>query len=168
MTPTHIIIHHSLTKDSGTVSWGAIRHYHKSYACNGTIISEELANELAAEGKPIKVPWVDIGYHVGVELVNEDYEILLGRMPHIPGAHCARGGMNAVALGLCAVGNFDVVKPPHEQWLLTMKITNYFRKIYKIPIVAVSGHREFDPSKTCPGNLWDMDRFREDLGLLAY
>jgi hypothetical protein len=166
--PTYIIIHHSLTKDSGTVSWGAIRHYHKSYACNGTIISEELAKELEADGKPVKRPWLDIGYHVGTELINEDYEILLGRMPSVQGAHCAAAGMNAVSLGICNVGNFDVVKPPHEQWMLCLKVTNYFRNLYSIPVVAVNGHREFDPHKTCPGKLWDMARFREDLESFPY
>jgi len=164
MTPTHIIIHHSLTKDTGTVSWGAIRHYHKSYAYQGNIITKETADELIADGKTIKRPWLDIGYHVGIELVNEDYEILLGRMPNVRGAHCPP--MNGKSIGICAIGNFDVAQPPREQWLLTLRVAHYFSKVYDIFPANVKGHRDYNPHKTCPGNFWDMDQFREDLSCL--
>ena len=58
MKPLKIIIHHSLTKDSGTVSWGAIRRYHTSPPPDG----------------PADGHWDDIGYHAGIELVYTEFE----------------------------------------------------------------------------------------------
>jgi len=135
--PRYIIIHHSLTKDSETVSWGAIRRYH----------TKELG-------------WADIGYHFGIEQIGEEYEILMGRMPDQHGAHCKQHNMNTQSIGICCVGNFDDTPPVYEQWMKCLMLCRYIMQIYNIPASNVFGHREFADYKTCPGTKWDMNRFR--------
>lgn len=138
MIPREIILHHSLTADSGTVSWGAIRRYHTD-----------------------AMGWRDIGYHFGVELVGEDYEVLLGRTPLEDGAHTV--GHNQTGIGICFVGNFDDDPVPAAQWLAGIKLVRWLMAAYGIPAKAIHGHREFAPYKTCPGILFDVDRFILDV-----
>ena len=80
MKYSHIVLHHSLTKDGSTVSWDNIRDYHINV--NG---------------------WSDIGYHFGIELVENDYQILVGRPLRRDGAH-AKGEMNKLASASCSAG----------------------------------------------------------------
>ena len=140
MNPEYIILHHSLTKDSETVSWGVIRKYH--------------VHDLG---------WRDIGYHFGVELLRGDYEILMGRMMTDSGAHCPQGGMNGKSLGVCFIGNFDEAPPATGLWKLGIKLVSSLCSIFDIPRDHVGGHREYNPAKTCPGKLFDLDVFRTDL-----
>jgi len=137
MRPEYIIIHHSLTQDRRTVSWGAIRRYHKG-----------------------DLGWRDIGYHFGVELVDDHYEILMGRFPNEEGAHCKQQSMNRHSVGVCCVGNFDVMPPPVEQYELCLKLTRYLMMLFAITPERVLGHRELAEHKTCPGKMWNMDHFR--------
>ena len=137
--PTHLIIHHSETKDSGTVSWGAIRKYHTT----------------------VKRPrWSDIGYHFGVEDVNGFPEMLLGRMPNLQGAHCYAQGMNRKALGLCVIGNFDLIEPPELKFDLAARVSSWICQVLCIPTENILGHGEVDARKTCPGLKFDMNKFR--------
>jgi hypothetical protein len=138
MNPTRIILHCSATEDGRTVSWGAIRRYH-----------------VEQRG------WADIGYHFGVELVNEGYEILLGRFPDQTGAHCL--GQNFDSLGICFVGEFDELSPPPAQWRRGIGLTAWLCRRYLIPADRVFGHRQFEPAKTCPGLAFDLDLFRNEL-----
>lgn len=140
MRPTHIVLHHSLTADSNTVSWAAIKAYH----------TQELH-------------WRDIGYHLGIEQVDGSYQILMGRMMTDPGAHCVEQAMNATGLGICFVGNYDLCAPPAEMWRLGLRLVNSLREIFLIPRENVRGHREFAGYKSCPGAKFNMNRFRQDL-----
>jgi N-acetylmuramoyl-L-alanine amidase len=136
MIPKLIIMHHSLTKDSGTVSWEAIRKYHQE-----------------VKG------WSNIGYHFGIELVGDKYVVFTGRSPASMGAHCL--GYNNRSLGICLVGNFNETTPPPEQWETAMALCAKLCTVYGIE--QILGHREADKSRTCPGSLFDMDKFRIDV-----
>lgn len=139
MKPTHIILHHSLTADSQTVSWGAIRRFHV-----------------------IDRGYREIGYHFGIELAGPSYEILSGRMPDETGAHTI--GYNERSLGICLVGNFDADEPPAAQWRTGIKLVRWMVRQYGIPVDNIIGHREAEGvTKSCPGKMFDLDKFRADV-----
>lgn len=144
MKPEYIIIHHSLTEDGKTVSWGAIRNYHVN-----------------------TMKWLDISYHYGIELVNDHYEVLKGRMDTEDGAHCL--GFNGNALGICVVGNFDHAAPSPVQLALLVKLVKSLMAIHGISRERVIGHHESfalrgkNVEKSCPGNFFSMRSFRESL-----
>lgn len=134
-----IMLHHSLTKDSETVSWGAIRRFHTE-----------------TQG------WKDIGYHYGVELVGDQYEALVGRPENQVAAACKEGGMNTLAIHICCVGNYDLVAPPLA--MLERLRDSLLRPImerHHITPDHILGHRDFAPYKTCPGTMFDLDVVRK-------
>lgn len=163
MKPSAIVLHHSLTKDGETVSWGAIRRYHTSYKYAGKIITREEATGMIDRGKSVSRPFIDIGYHIGIELAGDRYEALFGRMMDQVGAHCRDGGMNHESVGICLVGNFDHEPPPIDQWNLTLKVVRSLMNLFEIKREDVFGHREFAGYKSCPGWCFDLDRFRQNL-----
>ena len=148
MKPEWIVIHHSATRDSGTVSWDAIKRYHMEV--NG---------------------WQDIGYHYGVELVGDSYVVLFGRQPTVAGAHSKELNFNNKSLGVCLVGNFDEAPPPAEQLKAAAWIVKILMRTFGIPVERVIGHRDvglmagFDwklgPQvyKSCPGSQFLMPAF---------
>lgn len=138
MLRTHIMLHHSLTQDSGTVSWGAIRRYH-----------------MQTEG------WRAIGYHYGVELVADHHEAMIGRSELEQAAACPQGSMNERAIHVCCVGNFDLGPPPAEmlEALVHLVLLPVMGR-YGIPAQRIVGHHDFNPAKTCPGTQFDLDQVR--------
>lgn len=157
-----IVLHHSATKDSGTVSWPAIEKFHRE--TNG---------------------WRDVGYHGGVEQVapldgdlrDYAYQALVGRPDYDVAAACKEAGMNAVGIHLCFVGGFDAAPPPKRMlevgaqrfiipWMREHGITpdriighrdaglmegKDWRKI------SAGGVREY---KSCPGAQFNIDAVR--------
>lgn len=146
----YVIVHHSLTEDSGTVSWGAIRKYHM-----------------------ITQRYTDIGYQFGIEDVNGRPEILIGRIPSREGAHCKELGMNHNSYGVCVIGNFDIAPPSEMIMRSTVGLIRWLMEWNPIPRANVLGHREVGlmaghdwrdgKYKTCPGTQFDMNHLRQML-----
>lgn len=144
MKRTHIVVHHSLTADSETVSWAAIERHH--IETNG---------------------WADIGYHAGIEIVASSkfsrfaYQALLGRPEDQKAAACKEGDMNDVGLHVCCVGNFDLAPPSIELVTrLVQRVIEPWMRRYSIPAERIVGHRDFAPYKSCPGMRFDLDVIR--------
>lgn len=159
-----IIIHHSLTKDSRIVDWQQIRVYHTSYRVDGKIVSKEeyelrLKNK---NGKIFEPAWEDIGYHFGIEIINNIPEVLVGRGLNKVGAHTR--GENVESIGICFVGNFDIIEPPQEVLDIALdRIIIPLCEIFELSAKDIYGHRDFCPYKTCPGKLFDLERIKEPI-----
>jgi len=139
--PRWIVIHHSLSKDdSQTRNWDAIRKYHLSKG------------------------WRDVGYHFGIEYVEGKLKVLEGRAVGDRGAHAI--GFNRSSIGICLVGNFDNVSPSQDQFSALASLCRGLQRDFDIDRDQVIGHREtYDKrnvarEKSCPGELFDMDKFR--------
>lgn len=154
----YIVIHHSLTDDGESVSWGAIRKWHMGAHPQSTYRES---------------PMRDIGYHAGIEMINDHPEILLGRMLQETAGACRELGMNYSGVHLVVVGDFDKAPPPIPLWAMAIRLIRSWMLLFNIDKNHVLGHREvgvlagFDwqvgEYKSCPGKLWDMDQFRLDL-----
>ena len=143
------MLHHSLTRDGQTVGWGAIRRHH-----------------VETRG------FHEIGYHYGVELVGDHYEVLMGRSELDPAVACPEGEMNARALHVCCVGNFDDASPPSAMLEAVVGLVILPAMVeYGLPPERIIGHRDIDPTGTCPGRHFDLEVVRrmslESTGTLA-
>lgn len=141
--PEEIIIHHSLTSDNQILSdIEAIRKYHIE------------TNK-----------WKDIAYHFVIESVanttkENKIELITARPINIEGSHCI--GHNHNSIGVCLIGNFDLVTPSEEMInVLVNRCLKPYMEIFHIPVVDVKGHREImRDGRTCPGKLFDLDKLR--------
>ena len=135
---THIVIHHSLTKDGETVSWGAVRRYHMA-----------------------QMGFRDIGYHVGFEMIDDHYEALLGRPLLDKAAAAYQENMNRVGVHCLFMGNFDEHEPTAEILAFGAKHIAAIAEALRIePHDAyILPHSRVANYKTCPGKLFPMDEF---------
>lgn len=133
-----IVIHHSATKPNssdGIRDAEAFARYHV-----------------------IELGWPGIGYHY---VIGKDGTVLKTNPNSVSSYHA--GKANATSLGVCLVGTFDVKEPPEEQWDAALRLTRELMGAYGIPVERVIGHREVPANKSCPGNRFDMDKFRRCL-----
>jgi len=139
LKPEYIVIHHSATADGQTVDWNAITNYHKH-----------------------KLGYLDVGYHYGIERVNDRWAIITGRAEDQAGAHTKQEGMNFKSIGICMIGNFDTGRPDKEAlFLLTMLCADLCRR-HGIPASNIVPHSKY-AVKTCPGKLFPMDKLRKSV-----
>lgn len=152
-----IIIHHSATDDDNELQdWDGIKKFHTSWRLGGKIISKAEGKKLLSEGKPVLKPWADIGYHWGLELINNKLVFQRGRSLTQSGAHCI--GMNNQSIGICCVGNFDKCQPSEAMYFNCAQLCCLMIK--QFPAITpweIYPHKKF-AIKTCPGVLFDMSR----------
>jgi N-acetylmuramoyl-L-alanine amidase len=132
---THIVIHHSLTKDGQVNDWNAIRNYHTK-----------------------TLGWDFVGYHAGLEIVDGVLGYQLGRGLDCVGAHTK--GMNDKAIGICCVGNFDIVEPSKAHYFMLSNLVKALMGRFGIPIQNINPHWAY-ADKSCPGKKFDMLKLRE-------
>lgn len=128
-----VILHHSLTKDSGTKSFDAIRRYH-----------------IETKG------WKDIGYQYVIEEVNGVYVTFKGRGENEVGAHTE--GHNTGTIGICLVGNFDETKPTQGALNELYKLLNDLDERYNG--ITIMGHCDYS-TKSCPGKLFPLQNIKD-------
>ena len=134
MTPTKVIVHHSVSKDTPITDIGHLRYYHVNVR-----------------------GWRDIGYHLVIEKVGGAYEGILGRAVDEQGAHCR--GENDSSLGVCFIGNFMDAAPPDDMLRVGARHISGLMRVAGIEISneTVLPHRWF-ANTACPGDLFPMDR----------
>ena len=172
---SYCIIHHSAVMDGPNLDTPSIKAYHMSYRVDGNSVSKEeyarLSESFIGDGKHhlFELPDVDVAYNLLIEKVGGGYAVQAGRSMEIFGAHTKQLEMNKKSVGICALGNFDKAPPELECWDLTIKTVKQVQSMFGIPTKNVLGHREvytlagIPQQKTCPGVLFDMDKFRANL-----
>jgi hypothetical protein len=103
------------------------------------------------QGMHFRRGFADIGYHF---LVSADGQMFEGRPLNVRGAHTARH--NTGAVGVCLLGNFEVIQPTPAQLQSLHDLGRALRDV--IGITHLAGHRDFPAQATlCPGkNLYPL------------
>ena len=142
MTPlwTHVILHHSATRQTDRLQFPAIRrnHLRRKNPSGGT--------------------WQDIAYHRLVEVVDGTPLVVLGRDLYTQGSHCP--GMNRSAIGWCFVGDFRGFEPPLDALLVAARHMAPELDLFSIPTENIGIHSDYRETE-CPGGAFPLKPFRE-------
>ena len=159
-----VMAHHSKKPDGEVLDATGIFKYHTSYRIDFKIVSRDEYQDrlLRNEGVVFQPRWSDVGYNFLVEQVLGFYHIIVGRPMTKRGAHCPHGGMNHRAVSICYVGDYDEIEPPTEMLEVSAKrIIVPVMAMRRIPLENIVGHRDYNKTKTCPGEKFDLALFRE-------
>jgi len=106
--------------------------------------------------------WNDIGYHFGIEQIEESYQVLVGRPLTQVGAHCYQEEMNSKAIGIMFCGNFDETIPSTKMLKVAVHgIVAPMMKIFNIPVSNLMKHSDFAIYKSCPGSKFNWLDFTD-------
>ena len=140
---THIVWHHSLTKDGATVNdYKAIKHYHIYH--NG---------------------WRDIGYNILIEREGAEGKVVAkwGRPLGMSGAHCKENHRNYNSIGICIVGNYDKgsgEKLSEEHFKVANDVVESLNRYLNANLIH-ERHSDNAPYKTCPGSAFPFNKLVE-------
>lgn len=111
--------------------------------------------------------WAGVGYH---RLVYTDGTIHEGRPDDVMGAQAK--GLNAVSIGMCAVGDFTRQIPHLTQWSGLVHCAAVLCLRWHIPVERIIGHRDVSGlvgdssvATACPGDAFYMalPQFRREV-----
>lgn len=130
-----------------------------SYKYEDKAISPEEALKLKMEGKKIKYPKQETGYHFFIEKTTKDYTIRPGRSLQKYGAHNKLSKVNRQGIGICIPGNFNKTNPPKEMLEVLAVLAKSLCMKENIPPKRVVPGRYFDKTIDDPGLLFNVKRF---------
>lgn len=143
---TAVVLHHTAT-DAGSVP--AIDAAHR--------------RRLDADGNP----WLGIGYHF---LIGNGHGMPDGAVEptfrwdrQIAGAHAGDRDLNATAIGIALVGNFEESEPTAAQRLALTRLIEKLAIEHDIDADAVLAHRDAKPT-LCPGRHFPLAEARAAIG----
>jgi len=127
-------------------------------------------NSLAVHKMHLKKGWdKGVGYHFVIDngtSGKQDGQIEMSPrwIKQEDGAHCKASGMNAKAIGICLIGNFNNERVSREQMESLVYLTNKLRRYYHIPVRRIIPHGQVDGAATeCPGKHFPWKKFLDKL-----
>jgi hypothetical protein len=142
-----IVICHSRTKAGFTASWHNLVNWHTG------VHPDSPFGRTVKQREPLK--YVD--YHLGIERVGFEYQILWGRPWRIPAEHI---GITPDVLWMVWAGDFTDVAPSELMIDKGISVLADLCGILKISPDSIFGHNEVDPRYECPGEKFSMNWIR--------